>query len=90
MTGAFLRNMMALLATHQLVQQKAHDEMDQHVGGDRSPAPEDMASLPYLRAVIKEVMRLRPLKPFAVPHASTEVVYVCDLTWCMRAVVKAF
>ncbi|KAG8860576.1 hypothetical protein FRB96_003830 [Tulasnella sp. 330] len=70
-TGAFINNLIALLADHPYVQQKAHNEMNE-AGFDRSPSPEYLASLPYLNAIVKEVMRLYPLKPFGVPHSCTE------------------
>ncbi|KAG8995779.1 hypothetical protein FRB94_011669 [Tulasnella sp. JGI-2019a] len=70
-TGAFINNLIALLAENPRVQKKAHDEMNE-AGFDQSPSPENLSSLPYLNAVVKEVMRLHPLKPFGVPHACTE------------------
>ncbi|KAG8902774.1 hypothetical protein FRB99_004136 [Tulasnella sp. 403] len=70
--ASFLHHFVALLALHPEVLQRCHQEMDQEIGINRSPMPEDMETLRYLRAVIKEVMRFRPLKPFAIPHASTE------------------
>lgn len=74
-TGAFINNLIALLAANPRVQQKAHDEMND-AGYNRSPSPEYLASLPYLNAIVKEVMRLYPLKPFGVPHSCTEDIQV--------------
>lgn len=39
------------------VQKKAQDELDRVVGNDRLPAFEDESSLPYISAVVKEIMR---------------------------------
>ncbi|KAJ3552876.1 hypothetical protein NM688_g3920 [Phlebia brevispora] len=47
---------------------KAREEIDRVVGRDRLPKFEDMDSLPYIRAFIKEVQRWRPVVPSAVPH----------------------
>ena len=42
------------------------------VGPHRLPAMEDIPSLTYTQAVTLEVMRLYPVLPFSVPHASIE------------------
>ena len=52
------------------VQEKAQKELDNVIGPDRLPTMEDIASLPYLRAVLMEVMRYAPTLPLNVPHRS--------------------
>ena len=42
---------------HPQVQERAQEEIDRIVGGDRLPDYGDKDSLPYLAAVLKEVMR---------------------------------
>lgn len=54
------------------VQCRAQAELDAVVGRDRLPTFADSPHLPYLRAVIKEVLRWRPALPLGVPHAATE------------------
>jgi cytochrome P450 len=53
-------------------QSRAHAELDAVVGCDRLPAFADYPHLPYLRAMVKEVLRWRPAAPLATPHRSTE------------------
>ncbi|TFY80567.1 hypothetical protein EWM64_g3445 [Hericium alpestre] len=53
------------------VQEKAWREIDRVVGEDRTPVLEDWESLPYVQAIVKEVFRLRPPLPLAVPHYTT-------------------
>ncbi len=48
-----------LLANHPEVQRTLQAEADR-VLGDRMPAAEDISSLPFARAVVKETLRLRP------------------------------
>ncbi|CAL1699682.1 unnamed protein product [Somion occarium] len=55
---------------------RAQAEIDGVVGTDRMPGLDDLENLPYLRAVINEVHRFRPIMPTAVPHASTVDVRV--------------
>jgi cytochrome P450 len=42
---------------HPEVQQKAQEEIDQIVGKDRLPEFSDRQSLPYIDAIVKEVLR---------------------------------
>lgn len=59
------------------VQRKAHAEMDAAVGHDRSPSWEDIDTgrLPYLTALVKEVLRWRTVTILAgIPHANTKDV----------------
>nr|BAL05120.1 cytochrome P450 [Phanerodontia chrysosporium] len=64
---AFVRAMMVFPE----VQCKAQQELDRVVGRDRLPVISDQASLPYLAAVTKELLRWHPITPIAVPHKST-------------------
>ncbi|KAI0295614.1 cytochrome P450 [Multifurca ochricompacta] len=54
------------------VQRRAQAELDAVVGRSRLPTFEDAPHLPYVRAVVREVLRWRPPVPFGVPHAATE------------------
>jgi len=54
------------------VQRRAQAELDAVVGRDHLPTFEDAPRLPYVRAVIEEVLRWRPSVPLGVPHAATE------------------
>ncbi|KAJ7290029.1 cytochrome P450 [Mycena rebaudengoi] len=50
---------------------KAQEELDRVVGRQRLPAGSDIQSLPYITAVITEVLRWRPVAPLGLPHRST-------------------
>ncbi|KAJ3762520.1 cytochrome P450 [Lentinula raphanica] len=54
------------------VQRRAQDELDRVVGKSRNPNFDDMEHLPYLRAIVKEVLRWQPVTPLAIPHAALE------------------
>ena len=50
---------------------KAQAELDRVVGTDRLPTFEDMASLPYVTAIVSETLRWRPVAVLGgTPHAS--------------------
>ncbi|KAJ8523218.1 hypothetical protein ONZ45_g349 [Pleurotus djamor] len=54
------------------VQKRAHEELDHVVGRSRMPTLQDYEHLPYIRAIVKEVMRWRPAFPMALPHRLEE------------------
>jgi cytochrome P450 len=58
------------------VQRQAQEEIDRVLGPDRLPKVADRARLPYIDAVVKEVLRWHPVAPMGIPHASSE-----DDTW---------
>lgn len=54
------------------VQRKAQQEIDQVIGCGRLPTITDRENLPYVEAVVKEVMRWHSIVPMGLPHCSTE------------------
>ncbi|KAG1874758.1 cytochrome P450 [Suillus subalutaceus] len=54
------------------VQKKAQAEIDAVVGPDRLPSLADRASLPYIEALAKEVLRWNVVTPIGLPHRVTE------------------
>ncbi|OAL54935.1 cytochrome P450 [Pyrenochaeta sp. DS3sAY3a] len=71
-TGTTLNNFILAMVLYPETQRAAQEELDRVVGPDRLPTWEDEADLPYVRAVIKEVMRWRPVNKFGMPHATSE------------------
>ncbi len=66
---AFL--VLAMLAYPE-TQARAHAELDAVVGRTRMPTFADYPHLPYIRAMVKELLRWRPLSPVITPHRATE------------------
>ena len=60
------------MATCPATQQKAQEELAIVVGLSRLPTIDDIVSLPYLQAVVFEVMRWLPVLPLGVPHRALE------------------
>lgn len=72
-TASTLCTAFLAMVTHPEALRAAHAELDQVIGADRSPAFDDESNLPYLRALVKEVLRWRPVAVLGgTPHASTE------------------
>ncbi|KAI9037331.1 cytochrome P450 [Aspergillus affinis] len=74
--GALLQWFSALIPTFPEVQKKAQAELDRVVGRDRLPTIDDEKSLPYCRAIIKEVERVHNPFWLGTPHATSED-FVC-------------
>ena len=56
------------MAMYPDVQRKAQQELDHVVGSDRLPDFEDHNSLPYVSALLREVLRWHIVLQIAVPH----------------------
>lgn len=62
---------LSLLLNHPDVLKKAQKEIDSHVGQNRLVDESDMSSLPYIRCILNETMRMYPAVPLLVPHESS-------------------
>ncbi|KAG9090340.1 hypothetical protein FS749_000640, partial [Ceratobasidium sp. UAMH 11750] len=51
---------------------KAQREIDAVIGIGRLPTAEDRANLPYVNALILEVLRWQPILPLAIPHVCSQ------------------
>lgn len=56
------------------VQKKAQEEIDRATGGQRLPTAEDRENLPYIVALVKEILRWHPIGPMGLAHVNTEEV----------------
>ncbi|KAH7387818.1 hypothetical protein KP509_16G042800 [Ceratopteris richardii] len=63
---------LAELLKHLNTLKKVQEELTLVVGSTRLVFESDVENLPYLRAVVKEAMRLHPVAPLLVPHAARE------------------
>ncbi|KAI3711959.1 hypothetical protein L1987_70508 [Smallanthus sonchifolius] len=52
--------------------QKATEELDRVIGKNRWVQEKDMPNLPYIEAIVFEVMRLHPVAPMLVPRRARE------------------
>ena len=60
------------MLTYPETQARAQAELDAVVGRSRPPTFADYPHLPYIRAMVKEVLRWRPVAPLGVPHRLME------------------
>jgi cytochrome P450 len=71
-TSATLMWWTTAMAAFPEVQRRAQAEIDAVIGRSRLPTFADAPRLPYVRAIIREVLRWRPAFPLGVPHTTTE------------------
>ncbi|KAL8154042.1 hypothetical protein V2J09_011802 [Rumex salicifolius] len=62
---------MSLLLNHPESLHKARTEIDARVGTTRLVDDSDLASLPFLRCIVNETLRLFPVAPLLIPHFSS-------------------
>jgi len=67
------------MAINPAVQRKAKDIYEQYLDGlgarSRLPQLEDKKHLPYMEAVVRELIRWSPPGPFVTPHSTTQDDY---------------
>lgn len=72
-TASTLCTAFLALVTHPETLHAAHAELDAVIGSAQTPTFEDEVRLPYICALVKEVLRWRPVAVLGgTPHASTE------------------
>lgn len=54
------------------VQRKAQEEIERVVGPNKLPTFADRERLPYINAIVKEVLRWHPVAPMGIPHTTTQ------------------
>ncbi|KIO27803.1 hypothetical protein M407DRAFT_22978 [Tulasnella calospora MUT 4182] len=70
-TALSMHNMILMATAHQGAQRLAHEEIDRVVGNDRLPCYDDLSRMPYVKAFILEVSRLKPTAPLGFAHAAS-------------------
>ncbi|KAJ2915605.1 hypothetical protein MD484_g4790, partial [Candolleomyces efflorescens] len=71
-TVSALTSFFLLMELYPDVQKKAQQEIDRVTGGNRLPTLDDYDALPYMRDLVKEVIRWAPVAPIGLPHATTQ------------------
>ena len=69
-TAALLNWLIRALVTWPEIQVAAREELDRVAGSERTPVWEDEKNLPYIRAMVKELLRWALGSKFAMPHAA--------------------
>ncbi|KAL1903733.1 hypothetical protein Sste5344_010570 [Sporothrix stenoceras] len=71
-TATTINNWLLAMVLNPDTLKRAQEEIDRVVGPSRLPQWDDESSLPYVRAMIKETLRWRPVNKYGMYHSSTE------------------
>ncbi|KAF5392294.1 hypothetical protein D9757_001454 [Collybiopsis confluens] len=74
-TSSVLPVFFLAMALYPEVQRKAQAEIDSAIGQDRCPTFQDRDGLPYIQALVREVLRWRPIGPIGFPRACLQDDY---------------
>lgn len=75
-TSSSLNSAILHLAANPEVQLRARAELDRVIGSERLPCFLDESNLPYIRAIVTETLRIRPVTSIGTPHYTTkDLVY---------------
>jgi cytochrome P450 len=75
-TSSTLNSCLLYLLANPSIQSTAHKELD---ALNHSPTFSDEPSLPYIRAIVKEILRLRPVANIGSPRKSDEDIVYKDM-----------
>uniref|UniRef100_A0A182YEM7 Cytochrome P450 n=1 Tax=Anopheles stephensi TaxID=30069 RepID=A0A182YEM7_ANOST len=75
-TFTTIRWALLYIALYPTVQQRLREELKQRLVASESPSLNDVEALPYLRATIAEVQRIRTVVPVGIPHGTTKEIFV--------------
>ncbi|KAG1880246.1 cytochrome P450 [Suillus tomentosus] len=70
-SAAALQIFLLTMVLYPDIQARARAEIDQAVKHDKMPCLDDRASMPYLDAILREVLRWYPVVPLGIPHATS-------------------
>jgi hypothetical protein len=73
-----LNNLILYLAANPGAQSRAHEELSDVIGDSRAPEYRDIPQLPYIRACVKEILRLFPVPIWGLKHYTDNDVYYKD------------
>ncbi|KAF8484313.1 cytochrome P450 [Gautieria morchelliformis] len=71
-TTASVASFLIAMIHYPQVMQKAQAQIDKIVGRDRVPTFADRPHLPYIRALVKELLRWRPAGPMGIPRRAAQ------------------
>lgn len=70
-SSSLLHSFVLAMLLYPEVQAKAQAEIDRVIGTEKLPSFDDRSSLPYIDAILHELLRWSPVTPLGIPHATT-------------------
>ena len=78
-TSATLNSAILHLIANPACIQRAHEELERVIPPGRGPTFDDEPRLPYIRSIVKETLRLKPVAAVGSPHCTTEDIVYKDM-----------
>lgn len=66
------------MTLHPDAMRRAQEQIDKVVSRDRPPTFENYADLPYIQAIVREIMRRRPVLPLVNGKLAASIVDITD------------
>uniref|UniRef100_A0A182NN31 Cytochrome P450 n=1 Tax=Anopheles dirus TaxID=7168 RepID=A0A182NN31_9DIPT len=79
-TFSTIRWALLYIALYPTVQHRLREELRQRLASNESPSLNDVEAMPYLRATIAEVQRIRTVVPVGIPHGTTKEIIIDGYT----------
>jgi cytochrome P450 len=88
-SAALVLSLVFVLASYPEYQERAREEIYSVVGRGRLPELDDFKKMPFVDALIKEIIRMRPEFPMGTPHFTTQDLHASSylaliLPWVYR------
>jgi|SRR5579862_3254093 len=85
-TSATLNSALLHLVINPDCVERAHEELERVIPKGRGPTFEDELSCHYIRAIVKETLRLKPVAGIGSPHCTTEDITYKDM-WIPKGTI---
>jgi cytochrome P450 len=85
-TSATLNSALLHLVANPECITRAHEELESVVPAGRGPTFDDEPRLPYIRSIVKEILRLKPVASVGSPHFTTEDIVYKDM-WIPKGTI---
>jgi cytochrome P450 len=88
-SGTLNSALLHLVANPQCIK-RAHEELSRVIPAGRAPTFDDEPQLPYIRSIVKEILRLKPVAAIGSPHYTTDDVLYKDMWIPKGTIVTVF
>jgi cytochrome P450 len=85
-TSATLNSALLHLVANPECITRAHEELEKVIPPGRGPTFDDEPKLPYIRSIVKEILRMKPVASVGSPHCTTEDIVYKDM-WIPKGTI---
>lgn len=89
-TSATLNSAILHLIANPECIERAHEELERVIPPGRGPTFDDEPRLPYIKSIVKEILRLKPVAAVGSPHCTTEDIVYKDMWIPKNTIITIF